>query len=254
MRIFRLMVILFSLFAAGNLAAETPRTMAQDAQKAYESGAYAQALEKWEELRSLGYLNGNIFYNLGNTVWQMGEGGRARWYYLRGLLLDPRNDPLRNNLQFIEDKLGLSKPGHPDEPWGWVQALPWWKLSLSFFEILQVAAALSLVFFGVLLIKKWRGRSISKWFTWGMGISWLIFICLVLIQGRNFYFNSQAVIIQVGGADLLSAPASEAKTGQHLPEGSKVSVVKNQGDFSLIKVPAAPPAWVEAKQLGSLQF
>jgi hypothetical protein len=253
MNYFRIMVMLSFILFAVRVWAETPGTMAQEAQQAYESGDYTHAIQKWEEIRSLGYLSGPIFYNLGNAAWQMGQGGRSRWYYLMGLSLEPRNDSLRHNLSFIDAKLGLEKRDLPEGPWGFLLALPWWKFSLSFFELLPIAAIFSLSYFGILFLKKWRGRRGHRVFKWGLGIPLLIVTGLLFLQARRLYFNRDAVVLDPGVA-LLSAPSSEAISGQSLPEGSIVRVQKKQGDFRLVKIPQSNPAWVEANKLGNLSL
>jgi hypothetical protein len=249
----RILIILLLFVTAGELSAETPGTMAAEAQKAYQAGDYPHAMQKWEELRSVGYVNGNLFSNLGNAAWQLGQGGRARWYYLRGLALDPRNGALRNNLQFVEEKLGLGRRDFPEGPIGVLQGLSWWKLSLNFFELLKAAAILSAVYFGWLFLKKWQGRSASKWWLWGLGIPLAVLACLLVFHLKKLYFSREAVVLSAQAA-LLSAPASEAVTGQNLPEGSIVPIRKKQGDFRLVKTPQGNPAWVEANQLGLLSL
>lgn len=253
MKIFSIAVSLFLLTLSSGSMAETPGTMAQEAQQAYQSGDYPRAMQRWEELRSLGYFNGPIFYNLGNAAWQLGQGGRARWYFLRGVALDPRNDALRHNLKFVEDKLGLNKGELPDGPLGYLQSLPWWKLSVNFFEILRAAAILSLIYFGILFLKKRGGNSASPWIKWGLGIPLILLFGLVLFQGKRLYFNRDSVVLNPG-TPLLSAPSLEAASGQTLAEGQIVRVQKKQGDFRLVKVPQSNPAWVEANKLGNLSL
>jgi hypothetical protein len=247
-------VLVFLLFLPmGNVFAETPGTMAQEAQKGYEQGDYSHAIQKWEELRSIGYVNGALYENLGNAAWQMGQGGRARWYFLRGLALSPRSAPLRNNLTFIEEKLGLKPPAPTDGPLSFLQGLPWWKLSLNLFETLKVAGVLSLLFFGMLLVKKWQSKEPSPWIRWGLGVPLFLLVCLMALQVKRLYWRNEAVVLSAG-ATLLSSPAAEADTGQPLPEGSLVKVLKKPGDFWLVKSPQGNQAWVDASQLGVLSL
>jgi hypothetical protein len=61
-------------------------------------------------------------------------------------------------------------------------------------------------------------------------------------------------VVLSAGAELLNAPAEEAKTGQIIPEGTIVPIVKRQGDFRLIKTPSGASAWMEGNQIGPLRF
>ena len=77
-------------FAAGN--------------KAYQNGAYAEAIEFFEKVREGDRESAALYYNLGNAYYQEGALAKAILNYERALLLSPKDEEIQHNLRLVEKK------------------------------------------------------------------------------------------------------------------------------------------------------
>lgn len=227
----------------------SPKELAQGAEQEYQKGHYSNALKNWEELSSLGYTNGNLFYDMGSAYWRLGQVGQARRYFLKASRWNPRDSATRENLSFIKGKL---EEGPRERGLLFLlKKLPWWRLSLNIPDSLKMTAISSGALFGILLWSKLRKKK-SKPF-----LIVILFFCafysglqLVSRVGGG-YFNKQAVILE-SKVPLLKIPAKEVLSGQELSEGTLVSIEKAQGDFRLVKTAAGRKGWVEFQQIGEI--
>jgi tetratricopeptide (TPR) repeat protein len=124
------------------------------AEKAYNSGDFATAVQMYEQLVSESVVNPVVFFNLGNAYYRMGRIGPAIANYERVLQLNPNFDQARENLAKVvqETPHHLSRPAPAD----WKQSLLFWHYNVSQ-QTTNVLALLCWVVFWVLMgIRQWR--------------------------------------------------------------------------------------------------
>lgn len=73
--------------------------------KAYNNKDYNEALTQYRLAVETEGVSSNLYYNLGNTYYRMGDIGQAVLNYQRALKVDPSNDDARANLQFVQSKI-----------------------------------------------------------------------------------------------------------------------------------------------------
>ena len=104
-------VTMIGLFAANQtrlLAKGTPvaasisasETM-QTANGLYEEGQFSQAAQAYQHLVDQGFVDGALFYNLGNAYYKLDRMDEARDAWTKALELDPGNEKARRNLERI---------------------------------------------------------------------------------------------------------------------------------------------------------
>lgn len=71
----------------------------KDGNQFYQEGQFAQALECYAKLDSLGYQSGALYYNMGNTYYRLGAIGYAILYYEKAAKLIGEDEDLRTNLE-----------------------------------------------------------------------------------------------------------------------------------------------------------
>ena len=71
----------------------------KQANQLYEKKEYPKAAEVYEIIASK-VRNGNVYYNLGNTYFKLGQRGKAILYYERARQLMPRDKDIRGNLRY----------------------------------------------------------------------------------------------------------------------------------------------------------
>lgn len=217
----------------------------EQADSAYNETAYSQALRLYEAtLDSIG-ASSDLYYNIGNTHYRLGDLGRSVLWYERALQLDPTNGDARANLEFVNtritdkpvdnrsiitrvfDKIANSRSANS---WSW--------LTFAFFVISVVAGVGYLVTNTV---------AIRKGFFFGGGITIILTILslIVTLTAANRAASHENAIIVSPSAQLSTAPreATDASTQAFLlHEGTKVAIVD-----SVIPADASQPRWYEVK-------
>ena len=94
-----------AVVTAGSLFAQEPSAtdMMARANRSYDRGEYAEAVQQYESLLNRGYEDAAIFYNLGNAYLETGDVGRAILSYLRAKKLSPRDPDIEDNLELALD-------------------------------------------------------------------------------------------------------------------------------------------------------
>ncbi len=249
MRYFPIKVFFLILFFSPAAWGLTPTELAQEAQRNYERGDFSQAAEKWKGLLEMGFVNGDVLFNLGTAYWRQGRVGQARQYFLKAAALSPRDPDIRANLNFVEEKLGERPAG--EGIGAWVSRIPLWRLSMNFSESLWVAAIFSCFCFGLFLWRRLAGVGKFRKMTAAMMVLFLISLLQLSIRVRQEYFSPKAVVI-VPSAGLLTAPVSTAKAGVDLKEGTLLNIEKKEGNFYLVKLASNQEGWVEKSQIGEI--
>ncbi len=74
---------------------------------------FEHAVQLYEKLLGSGFVNGQIYYNLGNAYYRLGTSGKAIVYYRRAEKLLPRNPDIKANINLLKsdfvDKESISQ-------------------------------------------------------------------------------------------------------------------------------------------------
>lgn len=237
-------------------------TMARDivaeADSAYNSLAYSRALELYMLAGDSIGTSSDLFYNIGNTHYRMGDMGRAVLWYERALKLDPTNKDAKANLDFVNSRI-TDKPVDNrlllakifDNSVNFTHSNNWAWTAFLLFTITVVA------FVGYLVT---RNVTLRKVCFFGGGVMLLLMIVslLLAICGTNRATSHDKAIIISPSAKLSTAPreATDNETQAFLlHEGTKVEVVDsvipsdNKGErWYEVKV-AGARAWVKGSDM-----
>ena len=82
--------------------AQDVEQMTQQAEQWYASGQYADAADVYNRILAAGMESADLYYNLGNCYYKLGENTRAILNYERSLLLNPGDDMTRYNLKMAQ--------------------------------------------------------------------------------------------------------------------------------------------------------
>lgn len=100
---FAILLLSWAANAAPDTAKPDLRTQWQKAIQAYQAKDFAAAREHFEKILATGKTHADLYYNLGNTLFQLGERGRAAWMFEKALQANPRHSQARSNLLLIRD-------------------------------------------------------------------------------------------------------------------------------------------------------
>src|SRR3954452_2511171 len=97
-----LVFLVVTVFATAGFAAEEGAFA--KAKQAYGEGRFEAAAAHYERLINSGTWNANLFYDLGNAQYRLGDFGQAILNYERALALEPRHPEAEANLQLARDE------------------------------------------------------------------------------------------------------------------------------------------------------
>lgn len=173
---------------------------------------------------------GKLYYDIGNTYFQLGAYPWSIFYYYQADRLMPRNDTVHHNLSIALDKLHL--PPLPEEDP--VRAALFFHSRLSLPERLQLSAifGIFLLFFSSLFL--WTQAKVLK-----TVIAFCV-LCAVILLGSLFYsrYLSPVEGVMVKSSSLYrDAGEQYAKvTEKLLSGGMKIQVISTSSDGLWIKV------------------
>lgn len=214
-----------------------------EAEKSYYSGESATTIasRKKEFNRALDLFlqleeeyrpefgNGRLYFNIGNTYFQLEEYPWAILYYQRAQNLMPREEKVRRNLALAREKLALSQPSPKGLLDAWF-AHPYFSLP----ERLQAFLIVGVIAF----------VCCSGW-VWGTGRWWqrasflaLAILALLAIYLGVVYYLVPVEAVLVRPVELRrDAGVAFAKVGdQPVPAGTMVEVLGTSLDGSWLKI------------------
>jgi tetratricopeptide (TPR) repeat protein len=221
----------------------------------YEKGEFAKAVDTYHQLIATGYESGNLYLNLGNSYYKMGQKGSAILYYEKAQRLIPGDRALKTNL--TQALIGVD-----EGEINWSYEFIRWLTFLAPLDQLTLASSacfylfLLLVILLVLIPARFTDKNSGKIKSWYRCI--LISSCCLLLISITLttlayldQHQAKAVAIK-GGAPVLSEPASGGTVYYHLAEGSRVLLNATNGDWYLIKRQDGKRGWVEKQYLGRI--
>lgn len=220
----------------------------QQAEAAYQKGAAAatiyerqeafnQALDLFLQLETdyrPQFGTGRLYYNIGNTYFQLGEYPRAILYYLRAQQLMPADEKIKSNLALARQKLDLSANLNASI-WDLLLFQPFVSLPLRL-QLFFCAGCLT-----VLLFSTWIWTR-ARWSLYAsvivLSIFTFLFISLIIVR----YFTPVHAVLVHAVELRRDAGAQFAKTNsQPVPAGTVIEVldISKNGLWYKVAVPGA---------------
>ena len=231
--------IRYFLAAIGCFAFAVPPSFAgttwDAANQAYQNGKYEEAKVNYLQLVRTGQYSADLFYNLGNVWFKLGNQGRAILNYERALLLEPGLDEAESNLRTV-----LKIVGNDDQPtlrdrvgayadyFTLATSIAFWIFAFSFVPALQK-----------------RGRSVVFWRRLCI-VAGLIFFCNAAASlwiGSGPKDANRALIVD-SAADLKYGPAVSARSVESLQVGEQVQLISDRGDWTFCRASTGNLGWI----------
>jgi tetratricopeptide (TPR) repeat protein len=237
----------YLLIAVGALASTVPpavdATKWAAANEAYQNGKYEEAKVDYLQLVHAGQYGADLFYNLGNVWFKMGDQGRAILNYERALLLNPGLEEARSNLRTV-----LKIVGNDDQPdfRGHLEAYA------DFFPLVA-SIAFWISAFSFLLAWRKRGRFTVSWLRLGV-VAGFIFLSGAAVHvwiGTGEKDSNRALIIDSAG-DLKYGPAVSARSVESLQIGEQVRLLSERGDWTFCRASTGNLGWILTRKIEHL--
>lgn len=234
--------------AAGQEMAETTlEARFRRANEDYSEGRFRQALEQYRELITLAGPSAELYYNTGCAALKAGELGLAVANFHRAARLDPRDEDIRANLEFVRELTAAEGDAQQEENavFAFLSRIAFgfatWEVSL-----LQVAFLLVFSLGAVMLSAGAFGRwRTAAWWLFAGGLLLLAVNSVVLGAHIYRYERTTEAVVAADDAEALSGPGKENTRVLVLPEGTLVRVRETRGDWSLVSLPSGRSGWLK---------
>ncbi|MBO5671625.1 MAG: SH3 domain-containing protein [Alistipes sp.] len=259
-----LLFVAFTLCAVEVQAADavtTAEASMADGIKAYADKDYAAAVDSFERVALLGYADADLYYNLANAYFKLGqtrlsasgrtfvdgELGRAVLNYRRALRLDPAMEDARYNLDIAVDHTNDTETIPASFIVGlWhsigdqATANGWTIFSVVDFIVLLVAILFYLLSQSVVLRK----------LTFVIAIISLLFFVLstafALSQRAKLQDRGQAVVVCNDTTPVHASPDSASKVIRQPSQGVTVELLRAHGEWTEILFSDGEKGWIRS--------
>ena len=206
----------------------------------YDEGKFGEAKQTYEKLAGRGEWSANLFYNLGNADYRIGAAGKAALNFERALALDAAHPEARANLKWLREQTGAK-----------ISVRRWWEYAYPALpgDVFAMGAVLAVwaVVFG--LVAALFGR---KFF------GWVLFALLFAVYAGVGWWRSDAdralAIVTAKDAVARMAPADRAALAERLPEGSRVRILSERGEWIYCALPGGGRGWIAEPQVEKVQI
>ena len=218
------------------------RDMFYKANAMYEYSEYNKAVSQYKKIIDEGWVNGSLFYNLGNCYFKEGKLGKAILNYEKARRFIPRDSDLESNYKYVKS---LIKGGAGREKENFIDRL------FAPFTIDEAAILLSVLYLAVLFIAI-AGlyiKPIRRYRLFSMSILAIVFIMAsIAMYGKRSKLGKEAIVIKEN-TDVRFEPFGRATVYFNLYEGAKVKVLSSQKNWCRIKRWDGKAGWVKKKDI-----
>lgn len=243
----RLLALCILLLSARGLQAQAPEELLRQANQLYQQGKVAEARDAYEKVVATGYVNGILYYNLGNAYYKSGNIPRAILNYERAHRLMPDDDDLRHNLQLanliLTDRI---EPAPRLFLWDYWDAVKNWfsfqgltlTVYLGFILIISSGAA-------VILARTYALRKTAVLMGTGAALFFMFVLSLFIARAKDLDRSDEAIVI-VQIVTIKNSPDAKSSDAFVLHGGVKVEVIDRLNDWVKIRLADAKVGWMEA--------
>jgi len=244
----KLLIFMLPLFFAGAscFAANTPSAeeIYYEANRAYKEDRYQEAIDSYFELIGNGYVNGHLYYNLGNAYFRSGQIGRAILNYKRAQLLIPRDADLNFNLRYALDRTQDAISADQN----FLKQAFFWLDEITLRELMWSFVVLNILFWGILVLRLFVRPEWTYYVFIVLLIFWLVGGASLGVKWHQLKTDLRVVIL-VGEVDVLAGPDSNDTVLFKLHEGTTIHRERIEDGWSLIRLSENKRGWLKSKTI-----
>ena len=237
-------------FAAVSLYGQTAEELFGAANEAYRQGDMPKALQGYEEVLHQGYVNGDLYYNLGNAYFRTGNVPRAMLNYERARRIMPADDDLRNNLQVASGRItDRIDPAPRLFVWDWwdglrnsisIDAATWWSYACF---LLLLGGLATLVFAPGYVL-----RAVGLWTSIAAFVICVV-VGAILLSRRADLQRTDEAIVMAAVSTVKNSPDEKSSDAFVLHAGVKVQQIDHVGTWVQIRIADGKVGWIQADEM-----
>lgn len=220
-------------------------SMNEKAAQAYKAGDYEVALSHYQSMLMPGEQSADVYYNMGNCYYRLGEMAQSILYYERALLLDPSDGDTKANLALAKSKC----PDKIDEVGEFfpLRALHWLE-NLASSDRWAIVSILFVFLFIFTFLVYYLGNSMTV-----RKVCFVVACCSIIlsvISGVFAYNQKQYLqdrndaIIMAGSVTVRSTPSENGNALVVAHEGVKVRVISELDNWWEVRLPNGTIGWM----------
>lgn len=242
--------LVYSLLLIVSLSARASSTHWESGNKAYIDGNYELAIEEYNSILKDGKYSMELYYNLANAYFKLGEIGKSILYYNKALRIAPAQEDIRHNLAIAEAKTKDRIVVIPEFFLNrWLRVVRN-SMSCTAWSLLSLIAFTLVLAFGVLFLLassiKWRKAS---FYCALCGLLLFVATTLFAISSRNDMLTHNEAIVLSSAISIKSSPDNSATDLFVLHEGTKVRILSEMDEWCEVVIADGKKGWTEAKNI-----
>ena len=238
-------IIIFSIFILVNNAAKADHNqhVFEQANKLYQQEKYEQSITKYLEIINNGYESWQLYFNLGNAYYRIGQFGKAILHFERAYKLNPKNEDVEFNLRLVNTKVvdNIKTPPLTE----FINNVKYF-LSMTALIWLTIGLYLGLTFIIIirLIVRKRRIQRLLKIIVIPILIV-LILTSSVFIMRVNEDTTVKYAILMTDKVDVLGEPSVNGTELFSLHEGAKFKIEESSGEWAKIRLAGGNVGWLK---------
>lgn len=220
---------------------------------AYAKGNYASALNFYQKFINGGTESAQAFYNMGNCYYKTNDIPHAILFYEKAEKFAPGDPDIQFNLQLanqkITDRITSETPVFFYT--GWMKFVN--KFTEKQWSLICIwLLCFSLFLFGLYLyFSRILFKQVSFW-----SACIVLVCCFFTFYLANKQYDSltthDTAIVMTATVTVKGAPDDKATQLFVLHEGTKVSIVKNEGEWTEVKLPNGNQGWLISTDISAI--
>ena len=219
------------------------------AEELYAAKQYVEAADVYADMFQYGE-SAALYYNYANALYKSNQLGLAILNYERALRLDPTNEDIKFNLEFVNkmktDKIEPLERFFLSE---WLEALGRLLTSnqWAYASIISFIVALVLVLLYLFGKKVWLRK-----FSFFSALFLLMFsICTMVyaFQIKDYIENNPEAIVLAGSVSVKSSPDDSGTEVFVIHEGTKVNVLSTLSTWSEVRLADGNVGWLQSSTI-----
>ena len=246
------MSCLIFILLGGGTSTVRGADIATEAQEAYDSAKYDDAIRLWLGAGSYENLSADTIYNIGNACYRSGSPGYAALYYRRAMARDSSHQESRQNLRFIERKYGSITVQRPEFQYS-IARLPLstWKAMLW--------GGLWLCFLAVLVFPATRSGARMRMLAIAALVIAPVLASVGALGWRYFPDDAEFAAVEyqaVITADKAALHTDASRTSPEVidaPPGSLCEVIRESGRWAYVAFATKTRGWIPVEAIEMVQ-
>lgn len=238
-------LLLLTVLLMGINAFAVDTYLEKQAEELYSAGSYGEAADIYTKILSEGKESSDLYYNLGNCYYKLGDNTHAIINYERALLLNPRDAATRYNLQMAQKAIVDKIEVLPE-----LFLIRWYKNFETAFSADQwgyISVVLFIIFFIMATLFFYSRSVVIKKIGFIVGI--IIFFFTIgsiyfAVKQNNRISQREYAIITAPSVTVKGAPNASGTSLFLIHEGLKVRIVEELGDWYNIRLADGNEGWI----------